>query len=165
MIQIAKNVESVLARHPGAGRDSLIPILQEIQESVGYLPPEAMMATGQHLGLPASKVYGVATFYNQFRFKPKGAHHFTICRGTACHVKGAAKVLDRTAKLLKLQPGQTSRDRQFSLEVVECIGACGLAPVMKVNGEFHTKVTPMRLNKLIHECRENGSTPEKTTSQ
>lgn len=165
MIQTGKGVENVLARHPDAGRESLIPILQEIQETLGFLPPEAMMATGRHLGLPASKIYGVATFYNQFRFQPKGIHHLTICRGTACHVKGSANVLERTSKLLKLQPGQTSRDRLFSLEVVACIGACGLAPVMNVNGEFHAKVTPLQLGKLIQECREGGSAPDQTTHQ
>ena len=165
MIQIAENVETVLARHPNATRDALIPILQEVQEVLGYLPQEAMMATGKHLGLPSSKVYGVATFFNQFRFQPKGQHHFTICRGTACHVKGSGKVLERSTKLLKLQPGQTSRDRLFSLEVVACIGACGLAPVMNVNGEFHAKVTPLRLGKLVQECRECGSAPETTRSQ
>jgi NADH:ubiquinone oxidoreductase subunit E len=165
VIQIAENVETVLARHPNATRDALIPILQEVQEVLGYLPQEAMMATGKHLGLPASKVYGVATFFNQFRFQPKGQHHFTICRGTACHVKGSGKVLERSTKMLKLQPGQTSRDRLFSLEVVACIGACGLAPVMNVNGEFHAKVTPLRLVKLVQECRECGSAPETTSGQ
>jgi len=163
--QNAENVEAVLARYPDAGRDSLIPILQEIQDALGYLPPEAMMETGRHLGLSASKVYGVATFYNQFRFQPKGEHHFTICRGTACHVKGSDKVLERSAKLLKLQPGQTSRDRRYSLEVVACIGACGLAPVLNLNGEFHAKVTPLRVGKLVQECKECGPASETTGSQ
>jgi len=163
--QNAERVETVLARHPAANRDSLIPILQEIQETLGYLPPEAMMATGKHLDLPASKVYGVATFYNQFRFQPKGEHHFIICRGTACHVKGSGKVLERSSKLLKLLPGQTSRDRMFSLEVVACIGACGLAPVMNVNGEFHAKVTPLRLGKLVQECREGTRLREPTEAK
>ena len=165
MKQIAESVEAVLAQHPNATRDSLIPILQEIQEELGYLPPEAMKATGSHLGLPASKVYGVATFYNQFRFQPKGEHHFMICRGTACHVKGSDKVLDNSEKLLNLEAGQTSRDKQFSLEVVACIGACGLAPVVNVNGEFHAKMTPVRLAKLVKGCRECGSGPETTTSE
>ncbi len=154
MIQTASDVESILKSHPKAGRDSLIPILQEIQEALGYLPKEAILKTGTHLGLPASKIYGVATFYNQFRFQPKGQHHVMVCRGTACHVKGSAKVLETAMKLLKLKPGQTGRDRLFSLEVVACMGACGLSPVVNVNGEFHAKCSPRKLAKIVQECRE-----------
>jgi NADH-quinone oxidoreductase E subunit len=149
-----KDIESVLAKHPQAGREALIPVLQEIQEAEGYLSRRAVAEVGRHLGLPASKIYGVATFYNQFRFQPKGKYHFMVCRGTACHVKGSAKGLDMVTRLLKLKAGQTSRDGQFSLEVVACMGACGLAPVVNVNGEFYAKVTPQRLAKIITECRQ-----------
>jgi NADH-quinone oxidoreductase subunit E len=147
-------IASILDSHKGAGRDSLIPILQEIQEAEGYLSKDAIVALGRTLGVPASKIYGVATFYNQFRFQPKGRYHFMVCRGTACHVKGSQKVLDMATKQLKLKPGQTSRDGMFSLEVVACMGACGLAPVVNVNGEFHAKVTPQKLAKIIQDCRE-----------
>jgi NADH-quinone oxidoreductase E subunit len=146
-------VESVLKMHPRAGRDALIPILQEVQEEQGYLSREAVTAISRHLKLPAAKIYGVATFYNQFRFQPKGKYHFMVCRGTACHVKGSNRVLEIAQKILKLKPGQTSRDRVFSLEVVACMGACGLSPVVNLNGEFHAKVTPQKLSKIIHECR------------
>ena len=149
----AAGVRAVLDKHPGAARDALIPILQVVQERVGYLSREAVVMIGRHLRLPASKVYGVATFYNQFRFQPKGKYHVMLCRGTACHVKGSKKLLDAAIKLLKLEPGQTSRDRMFSLEVVACMGACGLAPVININGEFYAKVTPMKLAKVIEECR------------
>jgi NADH:ubiquinone oxidoreductase subunit E len=98
-------------------------------------------------------VYGVATFYNQFRFQPRGRCHFMVCRGTACHVKGSAKALDMVMQELRLKPGQTSRDRQFSLETVACMGACGLAPVVNLNGEFHAKVTPKALTRIIADCR------------
>ena len=148
------DVKTILARHPHAGRESLIPVLQEIQEAHGYLSPQAVAEVGRELNLPASKIYGVATFYNQFRFQPKGKYHFTVCRGTACHVKGSAKLLEQVTKLLKLQPGQTSRDRMFSLEVVACMGACGLAPVVNLNGEFHAKVTGKKLARIVQECRE-----------
>jgi len=150
-------VESVLKKHPGAGRDALIPILQEVQEDEGYISREAVAAIGRHLNLPTAKIYGVATFYNQFRFEPRGKYHFTVCRGTACHVKGSNLVLETAKKELNLQPGQTSRDRLFSLEVVACIGACGLSPVMNLNGEFYAKVTPQKLIKIIQECKETGS--------
>ncbi len=148
------DVESVLKKHPRAGRDALIPILQEVQESQGYLSKEAVTRIGKHLNLPVTKIYGVATFYNQFRFQPKGKYHIMVCRGTACHVKGSGRVLEMAQKLLKLKPGQTSRDRLFSLETVACMGACGLSPVMNLNGEFYAKVTPQKLVKIIQECRE-----------
>jgi NADH-quinone oxidoreductase E subunit len=136
-----------------AKRDSLIPILQKAQEVHGYLSEEAIAEIGRHLKLPASKVYGVATFYNQFRFTPKGKFHIMLCRGTACHVKGSLKLLDAVTRTLKLQAGQTTRDGMFSLEVVACMGACGLAPAMSVNGEMYAKVTPKKVGKIIDECR------------
>jgi NADH-quinone oxidoreductase subunit E len=151
------NVESILKNHPRAGRDALIPILQEVQEDHGYLSREAVTLIGRHLNLPTTKIYGVATFYNQFRFQPRGKYHFMVCRGTACHVKGSARALEMAQKYLKLKPGQTSRDRLFSLEVVACLGACGLSPVVNLNGEFHAKVTPKKLSKIIHECRARES--------
>ncbi|NLT66630.1 MAG: NADH-quinone oxidoreductase subunit NuoE [Acidobacteria bacterium] len=150
-------VDTILQKHPRAGRDALIPILQEVQETEGYLSREAVIRISKHLKLPATKLYGVATFYNQFRFQPKGKYHFTLCRGTACHVKGSNRVLEMAQKMLKLKPGQTSRDRLFSLETVACMGACGLSPVMNVNGEFYAKVTPQKLVQIIQECRETES--------
>jgi NADH:ubiquinone oxidoreductase subunit E len=150
-------VDAILQKHPRAGRDALIPILQEVQEKQGYLSREAVIRIGKHLNLPATKLYGVATFYNQFRFQPKGKYHFMICRGTACHVKGSNRVLEMAQKILKLKPGLTSRDRLFSLETVACMGACGLSPVMNLNGEFYAKVTPQKLVQIIQECRETES--------
>lgn len=147
------SVDQILQRHTDAQRDHLIPILQEVQEAEGYVSPRAVTMIGQHLNLPTSKIYGVATFYNQFRFQPRGEYHFVVCRGTACHVKGSGKLLDMLTDELKLQPGETSRDRMFSLETVACMGACGLAPVVNLNGEFHAKVTPRRLMDLVHDCR------------
>ena len=147
-------LDGILAHYPDASRDALIPILQQVQEHYGYLSKEAVVRIGTHLRLPASKIYGVATFYNQFRFLPKGKYHVMVCRGTACHVKGSAKVLDTAQKLLKLKPGQTSRDKLFSLEVVACMGACGLSPVVNVNGEFHANVNPRKLAKVLQECRD-----------
>lgn len=148
------SIEPILSKHQSAGRDALIPVLQEVQDKLGYLSKEAVTEIGRHLRLPASKVYGVATFYNQFRFQPRGKYHVTVCRGTACHVKGSAKLLESAMKLLKLKPGQTARDKMFSLEVVACMGACGLSPVMNVNGEFYAKVTPRKLATIIQECRD-----------
>jgi NADH-quinone oxidoreductase subunit E len=147
------SVEKVMQRYPRAGRDSLIPILQAVQEEQGYLSEDAVVSIGRHLRIPASKVFGVATFYNQFRFQPKGKYHVMVCRGTACHVKGSLRVLDMVTKVLKIEPGKTSRDKLFSLEVVACMGGCGLAPVVNINGQFYAKVTPMKLQRIIEECR------------
>ncbi len=147
-------VERVMKRFPKAGRDSLIPILQAVQEEQGYLSEDSVVSIGRHLRIPASKVYGVATFYNQFRFQPKGKYHFMVCRGTACHVKGSLKGLDLVTRTLRIEPGRTTRDKLFSLEIVACMGACGLAPVVNVNGEFYAKVTPRKLAEIVQECRE-----------
>ncbi len=130
----------ILDRNAGAGRDRLIPILQEVQEAEGFLSRSSVERIGNLLELPASKIFGVATFYNQFRFEPMGRFHIQVCRGTACHVKGSSRVLDAITGELGIKPGNTTRDGLFSIEVVACIGACGLAPVIAVNGEFHARV-------------------------
>ena len=111
---------------------------------------------GRHLGLPASKIYGVATFYNQFRFQPLGKYHIQVCRGTACHVKGSLAVLEAIKLALNISPGETSKDGLFSLEVVACIGACGLAPVISINGEFHAAMTTDKARALIDSLRRKA---------
>jgi NADH-quinone oxidoreductase E subunit len=143
----------ILTEYANCGSDSLIPILQKIQEEEGFLSRQAVIAVGKTLDIPASKIYGVATFYNQFRFEPQGKYHVQVCRGTACHVLGSATVLQELEKMLKIKAGQTTRDGLFSMEVVACIGACGLAPVICVNGEFHAKVTREELKGIIDEYR------------
>ena len=151
-------IETILKEKPDAGRDALIPILQEVQEQEGYLSKEAVTRIGEHLNLPASKIYGVATFYNQFRFQPLGTYHIQVCRGTACHVKGSGAIIDRLQRELGIEPDQTSDNGLFSLEVVACIGACGLAPVISVNGEFHAKLTGDDIPEILESYRrqENG---------
>lgn len=146
-------VEKVLEKHSFAKRDKLIPILQDVQGEDGYISKQAVLKVAKHLNIPASKVYGVATFYNQFRFKPVGRQHIMICRGTACHVKGSAAVLKMCEEVLGIKAGDTTRDGLFSIEVVACIGACGLAPVISINGEFHAKITADKLRKLVDEIR------------
>jgi NADH-quinone oxidoreductase E subunit len=150
-------LEAVLKRYPDVSRDALIPILQDVQQELGFLSRDAVVRIGEHLRLPASKIYGVATFYNQFRFQPQGRNHIQVCRGTACHVKGSAAILDAVKRELKIEPGQTTRDGQFSLEVVACIGACGLAPVICVNGEFHAGVSTKTVGKIIDSYRRKGA--------
>lgn len=155
-----QDISTILSKYPDAGRDALIPILQEVQDAVGYLSRDTIKQVGAHLGLPASKIYGVATFYNQFRFAALGKHHIQVCRGTACHVKGSAGVLEDIKQLLKIQPGETSKDGLFSLEVVACIGACGLAPVIKINDEFHADMTTAKLEKVFKSLKKEAQNHE-----
>lgn len=144
----------ILNKYLHADRDSLIPILQEIQESEGWLSESSLTEVGRHLNMPVSKVYGVATFYNQFRFQPQGKFHIQVCRGTACHVLGSATVLQEIQKALKIKVGETTKDGLFSLEIVACIGTCGLAPVININGNFHAGVTTESLSEIIESYKE-----------
>lgn len=146
-------IDNILRKYDDCGRDALIPLLQEIQESEGYLSEEAIVKTGKKLHIPTSKIYGVATFYNQFRFEPKGKYHIQVCRGTACHVLGSLTVLQELEKALKAKAGQTTRDGMFSIEVVACIGACGLAPVICINGAFHANVTAQSIKEILESYR------------
>ena len=157
-------LEHILQNYPNAHRDKLIPILQEVQELNGYLSREAVVQIGKHLKLPTSKIYGVATFYNQFRFQPIGKYHVLVCRGTACHVKGSSALLKSLVQALKIEPGQTTRDGLFSLEVVACIGACGLAPVISINGEFHGNLDTDDIPKILKEYRDKESKNENSKS-
>lgn len=150
-------MKSIRAKYSHAGRDALIPILQELQESEGCLKKDRLCELSRMLNLPLSKIYGVASFYNQFRYEPIGAYHIQICRGTACHVKGSAKVLDAVKQELRIEPGRTTRDGLFTLDVVACIGACGLAPVITINGEFYTDMTPEKTIEIIQTLRKRNA--------
>ena len=151
------DIEPIVSKYPAGRRDALIPLLQEVQESHGYLSRDAVVRIGEHLRLPASKVYGVATFYNQFRFQPLGRYHVQVCRGTACHVKGSLQALSTIQRTLNIKPGQTTKDGAFSLEVVACLGACGLAPVIAVNGEFHAGATSEKVTKILRTLRKEAA--------
>jgi NADH-quinone oxidoreductase E subunit len=154
---ITPDLDPIVCKYPAGRRDALIPLLQDVQEAHGYLSRDAVVRIGRHLRLPASKVYGVATFYNQFRFQPLGRFHIQLCRGTACHVKGSNQTLNAIQRTLQVKPGQTTRDGLFSLEVVACLGACGLAPLMAVNGEFHAGVTSERVTKILRTLRREAA--------
>ena len=154
---IASDIDMVVARYPDAGRDALIPILQDVQRCHGYLSCDAVVRIGRHLNLPTSKIYGVATFYNQFRFHPQGRYHIQVCRGTACHVRGSGAVLDAVRRELRVEPGETSRDGLFSLEVVACIGACGLAPVICVNEQFHANLASKAVPRLLESYMKRAA--------
>ncbi|MCL6449786.1 MAG: NADH-quinone oxidoreductase subunit NuoE [Acetobacteraceae bacterium] len=130
---------------PGA----LIPLLQDIQREMGYLPRPALEEAARALGLPAVKVYGVATFYAQFHLKPRGRHVCRVCLGTACHVRGGERILSRVSADLGIAPGDTTPDRAFTLERVACLGACGLSPAMMVDDQTFGRLTPDKASRLL----------------
>lgn len=130
---------------PGA----LIPVLEEIQEAIGYLPRDIQHRIAVGLKIPFSEVYGVTTFYSFFTMLPRGKHPIKCCLGTACYVRGGKKVLDKLTQVLKIQPGETTSDRQFSLETVRCLGACGLAPTMVIDENNFPQVTPSGAEEIL----------------
>ncbi len=145
-----KTVDSIIERHrsrPGA----LIPVLEEIQEAVGYLPKSIQKRVALGLGIPFSEVYGVVTFYSFFTMVPRGRHTIRVCLGTACYVRGSKKALDDLCHSLRLEPGGTTEDRRFSLETVRCLGACGLAPAMVIDTETFPQVKSARLGSILGE--------------
>ncbi len=144
----------ILSKYPAGKKEGLLPILQEIQKQQGFLPEELLSEVGKYLNLPANKVHGVAAFYDQFRFRPLGQTHFKICRGTACHLYGSSNYLSELEKQLKVKAGGTSRDRKFSLEITNCLGACESAPVLQVNDKYYPHVTPEELAKIIRSFKE-----------
>ncbi len=144
----ARRASEVCSSFPGRPED-LIPILQKLQAEFGYLPPEAMLAAAEAVGLPESHVYAVATFYTQFRFTPIGKKHIMVCRGTSCHVRGAPRILDAVERRLGIKEGQTTPDREYSLETVACIGACGLSPCVMVNKKVEANLTPKKVADLL----------------
>ncbi len=146
-------IKPILEKYRDAKRESLIPLLQDVQDSEGFLSFDSLLAVSRFLNLPLSKVYSVASFYNQFKFQSPGKNHIQLCRGTACHVKGSSKVLDAVKRVLKIEAGQTTRDGLFSLEIVSCVGVCSLAPVVCINGEYYSGVTPESIEKILEGYR------------
>lgn len=143
-----KVFEELLAKYKGFN-GALIPVLQEAQEIFGYLSAETMKQISKSQGIPFSKTFGVATFYSQFHLKPRGRNIIRMCQGTACHVRGAAKVFDAVSTDLGVGKNETTEDRRYTLETVACLGACGLAPVMMVNDDTHGRLTPDTAVKMV----------------
>jgi NADH-quinone oxidoreductase subunit E len=130
-----------------------MPVLQDINESLHYLPEPVLKYVAQEMGSPLSNVFRIATFYNAFSLKPRGRYIISICTGTACHVKGAADILQNFEDQLKIKTGETTEDMHFTLEAVRCIGCCGLAPVLKINEDVHGLLTKKRVPELIEMYR------------
>ena len=136
---------------------SLMSVLEEIQAEYRYLPREAMILVSDRLGVPLSQVYSVATFYHAFSLEPRGKHTVNVCTGTACHVRGAVQVLDRMEAKLGVGPGRTTRDRQFTLETVNCLGCCALGPVVVLDGEYEGQMTTKKVDKLIKRAMHQAA--------
>lgn len=146
--EIKRQTHTILESHPRE-RGKLIRILQETQAKLGYLPREAMLQIAGHLRIPGSEVYSVATFYNQFRFVPPGRHQIKVCLGTACQIKGGKVILESWERELDIKEGETSADREFSLERVACVGCCAMAPVTVVDEQIEGHVSPTRVKGVL----------------
>ncbi|HID56491.1 TPA: NADH-quinone oxidoreductase subunit NuoE [Candidatus Poribacteria bacterium] len=145
-------LDEVFRRYEGE-RGALIPILQDIQDIFGYLPQEALYQVSDRLNIPMSRVYGVLTFYSQFYLEPRGKNTIKVCLGTACHVKGAPRILRKLEEILGIKEGETTDDLKFTLETVRCLGTCFLAPVMMINQNYYGKLTPQRVERIIKGIR------------
>lgn len=145
---IHQEVNAALQIH-GWERESLIPVLQYVQSRLGYLPREAMQQISEALKIPYVDVYSVATFYNQFRLNPPGKHQIKVCMGTACHMMGGHIILESFERRLGIKEGETTPDREFSLERVACVGCCALAPVVVVDERVEAKVSPIRVDGIL----------------
>ena len=154
MIKQAKEglskITDILARHP-ANRGSLIPVLQDIQDDFGYLSEEVVEELARLIGISANEIYGVSTFYTQFRFSPPGRHTIQSCQGTACHVRGGWMILNELEQRLGITAGQTTADGKFDLERLACLGCCALAPVVAVDGKVHAQVTAKKIPSILSQ--------------
>lgn len=148
---VAEKLDDIVKRYKGKP-GSLIPVLQEAQELVGYLPPAVQRHIARGLRMPVSEVHGVVSFYSFFTMKPKGKHNIRVCLGTACYVKGAEEIVKKMSDGLKIEVGGVTDDMKFSLETVRCLGACGLAPVVVLGKETYGSVNPVKALDLLKDC-------------
>lgn len=147
---IEYQVSSIMESYKG-DRDELIPLLQEVQQKVGYLPEQSMRIIADFLNIPESTVFGVATFYAFFKLVPTGKNVVRVCRGTACHVRGGARILREVQKQLGISPGESTPDLEYYLETVACIGACALAPTMMINDDTHGQMSPKKVAEIFKD--------------
>jgi NADH-quinone oxidoreductase subunit E len=150
--EMQKQLDGVFCKYRGE-RPEVIPILQDVQSVLGYLPPAAIAAVAKFLRAPESVVFGVVTFYAQFHLARQGKHKIRVCQGTACHVRGGKQILDTVRKRLGIRAGQTTADYQYSLERVACFGSCALGPVVVVNDKVHGRMTPQKTEKLLETLK------------
>lgn len=145
--------ELIIKKYRPGKREDLIPLLQELEDEQGFLSEEAIVLAGNHLGLSTTKIYGLATFYDQFRFIPRGKVNIRICNGTSCYLNGSGNIINKLKELTGIMPGQTTRNGFISFEVVTCMGGCTEGPVIQVNGEYKTRIKHEQLPELISKLR------------
>ena len=138
-------------------KSNVMVVMQKAQDIYGYLPIEVQEMIADGMGVPLEKVYGVATFYAQFALSPKGKYNISVCLGTACYVKGAQQVIDKFSELIGIKPGETSEDGLFTLDALRCIGACGIAPAVSINGKVYPKVEVNQVSEIIESYRKEAS--------
>lgn len=143
-----EKINAIIQRYDGASYD-LIPIMQDIQDEFRFLPREALMTVAAQLHVPLSQIYSIATFYKLFSLVPRGEHEIKVCLGTACHLKGGQRVAETLSRRLGIEPGQTTKDLKFTLETVNCLGTCALAPVIMVDNKYHGHVVASKVTKLL----------------
>lgn len=153
-----ERVLQVLARHARGNGDELVNVLHDLQTEFRYLPEEALRLAADHLGVTPARVFGVATFYEGFHLKPRGEHICTVCMGTACHVRGAPRLVEQLERDLAIRRGGTTPDMKVTLETVNCVGACALGPLVIVDGEYHGHASPGGLSKLVDSLRKSEGT-------
>ena len=150
---MSDDIDIILKKYKSGKREELIPLLQEIQEYLGYLSEEAIVKVGSFLGLSTTKIYGLATFYDRFRFIPAGKIQIRICNGTSCFLNGSNLIVDKIREETGILPGQITRDGNFSYEIVSCMGGCNNGPVINVNGEYHTHIKAEQLPELLRKLK------------
>ena len=150
-----KQIEKIIERYQDE-KTPLMMILSDIQNEYGYIPLEVQELVSAKTGIPVAEIYGVVTFYSFFSLTPKGKYVVGVCLGTACYVKGSQQVLDKFAELLNIKPGQTTEDGLFTLDALRCIGACGIAPALTINGKVYPKVAIADVAKIVEEYRSLG---------
>jgi NADH-quinone oxidoreductase subunit E len=151
-LEFEDQLTEILKKIEGKPED-LIPVLQRVQAALGYLPEKALLEIAYKMALPSAKVFGVATFYTQFRLQPVGKHIIRVCRGTACHVRGSGRILKGIQAQLKVAPGETTKDRLFTLETVACFGSCALAPVLVIDDAVHGRMNSSKAQKFLDQIR------------
>jgi NADH-quinone oxidoreductase subunit E len=158
-MQTQAKIVEITERYPAEKRFSLA-IMQDIQRELNYIPPEALPLIKQHVGASEGQLYALATFYKALSLKPKGRHVIKLCDGTACHLRGTPNLISGVKRHLGIDPGDTTEDGEFSLELVNCVGSCALAPVMIIDDTYYSKVTVESLPRILDACRETSGASE-----
>jgi NADH-quinone oxidoreductase subunit E len=146
------DLDEILDRYPGDPQ-FLITLLQDVQTEYSFISKESMQLVCDHVGVPLTQAWSVATFYKSFSLEPRGEHEIKVCMGTACHLKGSGRIAESITRMLGIGPGQTTEDLKFTLETVNCLGACALAPVVVVDREYHANMTARKMEKLIKQLK------------